>query len=207
MPRILGVDVPNDKRIDIALTYLFGVGTTTANKVVQELGLRPEVRAKDLTDEEVAKIAGRPADEPEVALADDDPLAITFTGGTTGKAKAVLVSHRARFANNLTGAIQFGLRETDTVARLGGDALELRGEDLFRASRKRKLAIKALLKKDDIDGVITLGAVIEGDTEQLRQLPDHDDQCGSGEVARQDRLSIFEPQPCDHIRCLNRAPD
>lgn len=57
MPRILGVDIPNDKRIDVALTYLYGVGSTTANKVVQELSLRPEVRAKDLSDEEVARIA------------------------------------------------------------------------------------------------------------------------------------------------------
>ncbi len=61
-------------------------------------------------------LAGQPADEPGVALTDTDPLAITFTGGTTGKAKAVLVSHRARFANNLTGAIQFGLCETDRAA-------------------------------------------------------------------------------------------
>ena len=58
MPRILGVDIPNDKRLDIALTYLYGVGTTTAQKVIQELSLRAEVRAKDLTDEEVASIAG-----------------------------------------------------------------------------------------------------------------------------------------------------
>ncbi len=61
-------------------------------------------------------LAGQRADEPGIALADTDPLAITFTGGTTGKAKAVLVSHRARFANNLTGAIQFGLCETDRAA-------------------------------------------------------------------------------------------
>ncbi|MBK8976469.1 MAG: 30S ribosomal protein S13 [Planctomycetes bacterium] len=57
MPRILGVDIPNDKRLDIALTYLYGVGRATASKVVTELSLRPEVKAKDLTDEEVARIA------------------------------------------------------------------------------------------------------------------------------------------------------
>ena len=57
MPRILGVDVPNDKRLDVALTYLYGVGTSTAKKVIQELSMRPEVRAKDLTDEEVARLA------------------------------------------------------------------------------------------------------------------------------------------------------
>jgi small subunit ribosomal protein S13 len=57
MPRILGVDIPNDKRIDIALTYLYGVGHTTARKVCEELSLRPEVRAKDLNDEEVARVS------------------------------------------------------------------------------------------------------------------------------------------------------
>ncbi|MEO0480960.1 MAG: 30S ribosomal protein S13 [Planctomycetota bacterium] len=57
MPRILGVDLPNDKRLDVALTYLYGVGRTTANKVIQELSMRPEIRAKELSDEEVAKLA------------------------------------------------------------------------------------------------------------------------------------------------------
>lgn len=57
MPRILGVDIPNDKRLDVALTYLYGVGRTTAAKVVKDLSLRPELKAKDLSDEEVAKLA------------------------------------------------------------------------------------------------------------------------------------------------------
>ena len=52
MPRILGVDVPNDKRLDIALQYIYGVGPTTASKAIQELSMRADVRAKDLTDEE-----------------------------------------------------------------------------------------------------------------------------------------------------------
>ena len=57
MPRILGVDLPNDKRLDIALTYLYGVGRTTAARVIQDLSLRPDQRAKDLGDEDVARIA------------------------------------------------------------------------------------------------------------------------------------------------------
>lgn len=57
MPRILGVDLPNDKRLDIALTYLYGVGPTTSKKVIADLNLNPETRAKDLSDEEVARIA------------------------------------------------------------------------------------------------------------------------------------------------------
>ena len=57
MPRILGVDVPNEKRLEIALTYLYGVGLKTSHKVIEELNLRRETRAKDLSDEEVARLA------------------------------------------------------------------------------------------------------------------------------------------------------
>jgi small subunit ribosomal protein S13 len=57
MPRIVGVDVPNNKRVEIALTYIFGVGNTTARKVCKELQFKPELRAKDLTEEDVQHIA------------------------------------------------------------------------------------------------------------------------------------------------------
>ena len=57
MPRIVGVDIPNEKRLDIALTYIFGIGVTTAKKIVAELNMRPEMRAKDLADDEVASLA------------------------------------------------------------------------------------------------------------------------------------------------------
>ncbi len=57
MPRILGVDIPNEKRIEIALTYLYGVGRVVAAKALQDLGIRPDVRAKDLKDDEIAALA------------------------------------------------------------------------------------------------------------------------------------------------------
>ncbi|MEC7583689.1 MAG: 30S ribosomal protein S13 [Planctomycetota bacterium] len=57
MPRLLGVDIPNEKRIDTALTYIYGVGSTTAKKVLKDLGMRPDTRAKDLKDDEVARLA------------------------------------------------------------------------------------------------------------------------------------------------------
>lgn len=57
MPRLLGVDIPNEKRIDIALTYIYGVGRTTALKVLEELAIPRETRAKDLKDDEVATLA------------------------------------------------------------------------------------------------------------------------------------------------------
>jgi len=58
MPRIVGVDIPNNKRVVIALTYIHGVGRTTSEMVCEELGFAPELRAKDLTDENVQQIVG-----------------------------------------------------------------------------------------------------------------------------------------------------
>jgi len=57
MPRLLGVDIPNEKRIDIALTYIYGVGPAVARKVLKELAISPAMRAKDLKDDEVANLA------------------------------------------------------------------------------------------------------------------------------------------------------
>jgi small subunit ribosomal protein S13 len=58
MPRILGVDVPKEKRIEIALTYLYGVGRVLSNKILKEAQIGPNKRAKDLTEEEVSRITG-----------------------------------------------------------------------------------------------------------------------------------------------------
>jgi len=57
MPRIVGVDVPANKRVEIALTYIYGVGDTTAKKVCKQLQFKPDLRAKDLTEEDVQHIA------------------------------------------------------------------------------------------------------------------------------------------------------
>jgi len=56
MARIAGVDLPREKRIDISLTYIFGVGRTTAKDICGKAGVNPEMRTRDLTDSEVAKI-------------------------------------------------------------------------------------------------------------------------------------------------------
>ena len=56
MPRILGVDIPKEKRIEIALTYLFGVGRTLSNKILNDAQISPDKRAKDLNEEEVSRI-------------------------------------------------------------------------------------------------------------------------------------------------------
>lgn len=56
MPRILGVDIPKEKRIEISLTYLYGIGRNLSNKILKEANINPDTRAKNLTDEEVARI-------------------------------------------------------------------------------------------------------------------------------------------------------
>jgi len=57
MPRLLGVDIPNDKRIDISLRYLYGVGPHRAAIICRETNVKPEMRARDLKDDEVARMA------------------------------------------------------------------------------------------------------------------------------------------------------
>ena len=56
MARIAGVDLPKDKRIEIGLTYVYGIGRTSAKKILDRTGINPDTRVKDLTDEEEAKI-------------------------------------------------------------------------------------------------------------------------------------------------------
>ncbi len=58
MPRIAGVDIPNDKPIRVSLTYLFGIGPTNSNEILKEAAIDPQRRAKDLTEDELAKIIG-----------------------------------------------------------------------------------------------------------------------------------------------------
>ena len=56
MARISGVDLPREKRIEIGLTYIHGIGRTTATKILVETGINPDVRVKDLTEDDVSKI-------------------------------------------------------------------------------------------------------------------------------------------------------
>ena len=56
MSRIAGVDLPKDKRIEIGLTYVYGIGRTSANKILAMTGINPDTRVKDLTEEEEAKL-------------------------------------------------------------------------------------------------------------------------------------------------------
>ena len=69
MARIAGVDLPRDKRVEIGLTYIYGIGRTSANRILAEAGVNPDIRCRDLTDEDLKKISAV-IDEPQVVEGD-----------------------------------------------------------------------------------------------------------------------------------------
>ena len=56
MARIAGVDLPNEKRVEIGLTYIFGIGLTTSKKILAATGINPDIRVKDLNEDDIAKL-------------------------------------------------------------------------------------------------------------------------------------------------------
>ena len=56
MARIAGVDLPNEKRVEIGLTYIFGIGLTTSKKILADLDINPDTRVKDLTEDDISKL-------------------------------------------------------------------------------------------------------------------------------------------------------
>ena len=56
MPRVIGIDIPDNKRLEIALTYLFGVGRTLSNQIIEKLGLNKDMRARELTEAQIAQL-------------------------------------------------------------------------------------------------------------------------------------------------------
>ena len=58
MPRIVGVDVPNDKRIEVGLTYIFGIGLFSAQQMLKEAQINPDTRGRDLSEDEISRITG-----------------------------------------------------------------------------------------------------------------------------------------------------
>jgi len=69
MARIAGVDLPREKRVVIGLTYIYGIGQPSANRILKAAGVSPDTRVRDLTDDEVAKI-GRVISETQVVEGD-----------------------------------------------------------------------------------------------------------------------------------------
>lgn len=56
MPRVIGIDIPDNKRLEISLTYIFGIGRHRANEIIAKLGLDPDIRAHKLTQDDLARI-------------------------------------------------------------------------------------------------------------------------------------------------------
>lgn len=69
MARIAGVDLPREKRVEIGLTYIFGIGRTRSNEILAKTGISPDIRVKDLTEDDVAKL--REAIEHEYTVEGD----------------------------------------------------------------------------------------------------------------------------------------
>ena len=69
MARIAGVDLPREKRVEIGLTYIFGIGRTRSNEILAKTGINPDTRVKDLSEDDVAKL--REAIEHEYAVEGD----------------------------------------------------------------------------------------------------------------------------------------
>ena len=58
MPRVIGIDIPDNKRLEISLTYLYGIGRRLSNEIIAKLGLDPDMRAHKLTQDDIARIKG-----------------------------------------------------------------------------------------------------------------------------------------------------
>lgn len=56
MPRVIGIDIPEKKRLEIALTYIYGIGRTLSNEILAKLGLNPDMRAAELSQDDIAKL-------------------------------------------------------------------------------------------------------------------------------------------------------
>ena len=66
MARLVGVDLPRNKRIEIALTYIYGIGLTTAKEIIAATGVDPDIRVKDLSEEDLAKLRDYIQQNPKV---------------------------------------------------------------------------------------------------------------------------------------------
>ena len=66
MARIAGIDLPREKRVEIGLTYIYGIGRASSNRILADAGVNPDTRVKDLTDDEVKKLASIIADTQTV---------------------------------------------------------------------------------------------------------------------------------------------
>jgi small subunit ribosomal protein S13 len=108
VPRILGVDVPNEKRVEIALTYIHGIGRYRSNKILKEAGINPDTRAKSLTTDDLSRISN--IVQSQFAVEGD------LRREVQGNIKRLIAIHAYRGSRHLSGLPVRGQR-THTNAR------------------------------------------------------------------------------------------
>jgi small subunit ribosomal protein S13 len=136
MPRILGVDIPNEKRIEVALQYLYGIGEHRAKEILKEVGIDPNVRAKTLKDDEVARIA---------AFIDKKYNDETASGGRAGPVEGAL---RRRTMQAISRLKKIGCyRGTRHIRSLPARGQRTRTNGRTRKGKKKTVAVKRSVKE------------------------------------------------------------
>ena len=108
MARIAGVDIPREKRVEIGLTYIYGIGRTTANKILAKTGINPDTRCKDLTDEEVAKL--RDVIQDEYTVEGDLRREIAYAARSSTTTDGYTLTDIVIVANNCGGLLTHKLQ-------------------------------------------------------------------------------------------------
>jgi small subunit ribosomal protein S13 len=112
MPRVIGIDIPGNKRLEISLRYIFGVGPTLANEIIAKLGLNPDMRAKELNEEQIAQI--------NVLLTSEYTVEGDLRREVQGNIKRLIAIHSYRGMRHRTGLPVRGQRsKTNARTRKG----------------------------------------------------------------------------------------
>lgn len=112
MPRVLGIDIPGNKRLEISLRYLYGIGPALALEIIAKLGLNPDIRAKELTEEQIARI--------NALLTSDYVVEGDLRREVQGNVKRLIAIHSYRGLRHRTGLPVRGQRtRTNSRTRKG----------------------------------------------------------------------------------------
>ena len=112
MPRVLGIDIPGNKRVQISLRYLYGIGPTLADEIIVKLQLNPDMRAKELTEEQIAQINS--------LLSSDYVVEGDLRREVQGNIKRLIAIHSYRGTRHRTGLPVRGQRtRTNSRTRKG----------------------------------------------------------------------------------------
>ena len=203
MARIAGVDIPREKRVEVALTYIFGIGLPTSQKILAQTNINPDTRVRDLTEEQVNRL--REIDRP--------PLQGRGRPAARGRAQHQ-AAHRDRLVSRPAPPAQpAGARPADQdqrapAARTEEDgrraAQEVRGTDQTMAERKRAVKQRRREKKNVPQGHVHIQATFNNTIITITDPVGRRDQLGLGRrrPASRARARARPTRP----RCRPRAP-